>query len=115
MRPSYTPSLRNHYDDGLLAPIATLISSITTLETLELSQFDLSDALAAQLSSSQPHLTRLSMGRCSLTHVSLPLSERTSERSGAPISGCQVWILASHTMNSLGDHYDLIHPLTGPQ
>ena len=57
----YLPS--NHYDEGLIGPLSTLLSSISSLESLTLSQFDLSNALARQLSATQPQLTHLTMGR----------------------------------------------------
>ena len=61
----------NHYDEGLISPIGGLLTSLSSLQALTLSQFDLSDDLARHLSR-HPHLTRLSMGRCSLTQASMP-------------------------------------------
>jgi len=61
----------NHYDEALISPIGHLLTSITSLQALTLSQFDLSDDLARHLSQ-HPHLTRLSVGRCGLTRASMP-------------------------------------------
>ncbi|GAX80170.1 hypothetical protein CEUSTIGMA_g7608.t1 [Chlamydomonas eustigma] len=83
-----TLEISNHYDEHLLDPIYLLLSSITSLESVTLSQYDLDDALLKHLAK-QPNLKHLSMGRCSLTTTSLHLhceDCQTSHHASSPSS-----------------------------
>ena len=69
----------NHFDEALVQPICTLLTCISSLEVLALSHFDLSNDLAMHLAR-QPHLSRLIMGRCSLTQKPRAQTHQVSMR-----------------------------------